>query len=694
MSGSRGGFSVTISAVDAASKQIDAVNARIRAMQAPAERVTKSLGRLSDTTGITALGNGMRSLARESLQVFENIGRIGGPLGAITGVASIAGLAKMTMEFAAMGSQLGFASARTGVAVGQLSSLQGAAKLAGSSAESLTSGMKTLKDNIFEISAGRAAPTTIAAFNQLGITLRDKVTGQLRGAADVLPELADKIAAIKDPTMQATFATMTLGGAGEDLLPFLRRGAAGIAEYNAKAVSYGSLSKAGADAANELRERQAELGLATEGLSLSIGEKLAPVLGPMLTDLAGFIRDNREMVSNDIAKWAGDYGAAIKGVAGAIKSASGNWIDWNKALEVGIPLLMAQAIPGVTKLEGVLAKLALIQVPAWLGALLGIGTAGVWTGAAVGAATYGGYKGAVKSGTSIAQAAEVGLTPLMLDDRGMAMGYKDAAGRTYSNEDADRIANRRTFSGEHWEPPAAEQEKFVPLGTKIWEGAKSLFGGGKAAPAKNQADPKQLHDYFRSQGWSEPQVAGILASYQGESAMNAANVGDKDKSGVYQAGGLAMLRDARRSQFAAMHNGRDVTTATPLEQAEFTQWELTHTEKAAGDHLRAATTARQAGEIVSKEYERPQDVSGNAALRGKYAEIWQQKFSGDPANIQGGSGTAGPVAATTTTVKGSADLRVKIEGPAGMPTRTSATTSGDLFNGAPKIETAMAGVGP
>lgn len=639
MSGSRGGFSVTISAVDAASKQIDAVNARIRAMQAPAERVTKSLGRLSDTTGITALGNGMRSLARESLQVFENIGRIGGPLGAITGVASIAGLAKMTMEFAAMGSQLGFASARTGVAVGQLSSLQGAAKLAGSSAESLTSGMKTLKDNIFEISAGRAAPTTIAAFNQLGITLRDKVTGQLRGAADVLPELADKIAAIKDPTMQATFATMTLGGAGEDLLPFLRRGAAGIAEYNAMAIKYGSLSKSGADAANELRERQAELGLATEGLGLAIGEKLAPVLGPMLTDLAGFIRDNREMVATDIAKWAGDYGAAIKGVAGAIKSASGNWIDWNKALEIGIPLLMAQAIPGVTKLEGVLAKLALVQIPVWLGSLLGIGAGGV---AAL-------------------------ATPLLL------------GGDTPSNP----LLNK----------PSTDPGTFGQGGT-VEKWFRGLFGGGKAAPEKNQADPKQLHDYFRSQGWSEPQVAGILASYQGESAMNAANVGDKDKSGVYQAGGLAMLRDARRSQFAAMHNGRDVTTATPLEQAEFTQWELTHTEKAAGDHLRAATTARQAGEIVSKEYERPQDVSGNAALRGKYAEIWQQKFSGDPANIQGGSGTAGPVAATTTTVKGSADLRVKIEGPAGMPTRTSATTSGDLFNGAPKIETAMAGVGP
>ncbi len=168
--------------------------------------------------------------------------------------------------------------------------------------------------------------------------------------------------------------------------------------------------------------------------------------------------------------------------------------------------------------------------------------------------------------------------------------------------------------------------------------------------------------------------------------MDAAAIGDNGASA-----GLGQWRDERRRAFRLMF-GHDVAQGTPLEQAQFTQWELTHTEKAAGDHLRQTTTARAGGVVFSKEYERPKDVGMNAALRGQYADTWQQKFATMPeANIAGGTGTAPTV---DHTVKGAATLKVILGGAVPPGTKTAASTSGDLFQGAPRVETSMAGVGP
>jgi hypothetical protein len=136
-------------------------------------------------------------------------------------------------------------------------------------------------------------------------------------------------------------------------------------------------------------------------------------------------------------------------------------------------------------------------------------------------------------------------------------------------------------------------------------------------PPPSQADPAQLMAYFRSQGWTEEQAAGILANFKGESNFNAAAVGDRGASA-----GLGQWRGARRDAFRSIY-GHDVSQGTPIEQAQFTQWELTHTEKAAGDALRATSNRADAARVVSRRYERPgtteADRAMNANLRAQYA---------------------------------------------------------------------------
>jgi hypothetical protein len=62
--------------------------------------------------------------------------------------------------------------------------------------------------------------------------------------------------------------------------------------------------------------QQHALGLATEGLTNAIGEALAPVLSPLLHDMAEWIADNRAWIATDIAKAVGGFAGDVRYLAG------------------------------------------------------------------------------------------------------------------------------------------------------------------------------------------------------------------------------------------------------------------------------------------------------------------------------------------------------------------------------------------
>ena len=82
--------------------------------------------------------------------------------------------------------------------------------------------------------------------------------------------------------------------------------------------------------------------------------------------------------------------------------------------------------------------------------------------------------------------------------------------------------------------------------------------------------------------------------------------------------GLAQWEGPRQRDFAAWA-GHDIRGSSFAEQLRFVQYELTHSEAAAGRALRGATDARSAAEIVTRLYERPADTAGEAARRGDRA---------------------------------------------------------------------------
>ncbi len=377
-----GGYSITISAVDRVSGTIDAVNRKFAKFSAPVNRLQASVAKFGQVSGLNRVGKAFGDISHAAGEAFQKVGQIVAPLGAISGAASVAGMYRLVSAWSEFGSKLGNSAQRIGISADSLQSLQGAARLAGSSAGSLTSGMQTLGQTMYDAIGGRA-PEAAVMFRTLGVAFSDGA-GHARSVTAVLPELADKIAALKDPYAQAQAATALFGGAAEDLLPFLRRGARGIAEYQEASRKYGHTTEAGVAAANQFRVAQASLGLSVEGLGNRIAERLAPVISPMLMQLADWIATSPKVQQgvDALATGAQSLGEWLKSIdwaavgAGAqhFADAAQGVVDkvggWQPAIELFLGFMAARWALGAvapflslgSAIGGVGVKLALLAL--------------------------------------------------------------------------------------------------------------------------------------------------------------------------------------------------------------------------------------------------------------------------------------------------------------------------------------------
>lgn len=406
------GFSVTISATDNVTKTIDQINRKMQGMVAPWQRLGGAISKLADNTGVTRMARAVGDLGYSAVNAARSVGNIVAPLGVITSAASVAGVYRMVTAWAEWGSKLGNTAQRIGISVEALGRYRGAAQLAGSSADALSNGLQALGQNVFDAIGGRNAGAVVM-FQTLGIAF-ETADKRARSLTELLPEIADKIAAVKDPYVQARIATELFGASADELLPFLRRGSLGIREYEQAAERYGVTNQRAVEAANQLREAQARLSLATTGLSNSIAEQLAPVLAPLITQMADWIARNRDWIATGIAQnvkefatWinAVDWQAVGKGLSDAATTAN-NVVQaiggWQTAL-TGIFVLM-----GARFALGILAPFAQL--------LLGIGRVtaaltlmGVEAVKARTAATAAAAAGASSGGAGVAGAAGAGV---------------------------------------------------------------------------------------------------------------------------------------------------------------------------------------------------------------------------------------------------------------------------------------------
>lgn len=162
-----------------------------------------------------------------------------------------------------------------------------------------------------------------------------------------------------------------------------------------------------------------------------------------------------------------------------------------------------------------------------------------------------------------------------------------------------------------------EQTKWLrvqtPSGIKGWVAAAFVALGG---PKKPRVDRMFIIKGVQDLGWNVYAGYGIASNAYQESSFDPDAVGDGGK-----AYGLFQWHGDRQTMFRELF-GKPIQESTAADQLKFLHWELCNTERKAGDALRAAKTAYEAGAMFSKLYERPKAVEAEAANRGKRAQEW------------------------------------------------------------------------
>jgi Phage tail lysozyme len=288
----------------------------------------------------------------------------------------------------------------------------------------------------------------------------------------------------------------------------------------------------------------------------AIGVRILTSLMPQLDRFADWLAKNQDKIE----EWANRVARAIE-----------DFVKWaNEAAE------------SVGGWKNVLMALVAIKVLTMVSPLISLAGALVQVGTALGAIGGASGTGALAVLGKLARVGGVGAA------LGLHSGELNAG-------EADELAKRRALG----------DADFAKRG--IGPDGKPLAPGGGAQ--------SQVIDSMMAKGWTREQAVGIAANLKRESNFNPAAVGDSGK-----AIGVAQWHPDRQANFKAQY-GKDLKGSTLEEQLAFIDHELRKgTEKPAGERLKSAESAKDAAEIMSRYYERPQDREGEASRRGVLAQ--------------------------------------------------------------------------
>ncbi|MGZ6838563.1 MAG: hypothetical protein ACXVGE_22090 [Blastococcus sp.] len=155
----------------------------------------------------------------------------------------------------------------------------------------------------------------------LGFAYKD-AHGKVLPMAELLPKLADKFKTLPDGAEKTALAIKLFGKQGTELLPFLNKGSAGIAELEKESDRLGhTLSGRDLDAIKQNAAAHKQLHAAVEGLQIQVGRLLLPVLAKFAAFSASVLVPILASVTNFIStKVSPAFSAFIQGLEGSKKA--------------------------------------------------------------------------------------------------------------------------------------------------------------------------------------------------------------------------------------------------------------------------------------------------------------------------------------------------------------------------------------
>ena len=288
---------------------------------------------------------------------------------ASAGTAILAPILAATRAYASLGDQIDKTSARTGASAQFLSELGFAAEQNGSNLATVEKGFKGLQTSVLGLERGLS--TQVDLFGRLGLSVQDFKN---LNAEQQFELVADRLAAIEQPTTRAAIATGLLGRAGQQLGPLLAQGVAGIAALRQEARDLNiTLSQADATKAAELTDAMNRVRRSVQGVVLNVGQALAPILTDIFNRFAKAAAAVSRFVEANQGVIVGIAGAAAAAVAaGTAIAGLGTALVAVGSAAIALPPILSAAFATFSAVAG--GALAVITSPLTL--TIGLLTAG------------------------------------------------------------------------------------------------------------------------------------------------------------------------------------------------------------------------------------------------------------------------------------------------------------------------------
>lgn len=297
-------------------KAVDRVTAPLRGIFGKVKAASAGISGALDRTGLPIFANSLKGVGGAVAGVGKAVDSSAKRLLALGATLGITGAAlnSFFQGFADATGAIGDTAERTGISRERFQELGFAAKLTGSSAETLGGALQKMQINVGAATAGSKELKEM--FKGLGINIKD-ASGKLKSSDALFDTFVDRISKIKDPSLQAQAAVKIFGKSATELLPLIRGGSAGLKEMSDEARRLGLVISDDA-----VREGEAfgdtldTIHAALSGVGNTIGSALVPQLNKLGTQLIETIVKYRPQIEAFATAFAADLPGNIERITG------------------------------------------------------------------------------------------------------------------------------------------------------------------------------------------------------------------------------------------------------------------------------------------------------------------------------------------------------------------------------------------
>ena len=219
----------------------------------------------------------------------------------------IVDIVKSVPEFAERAMMIGRTASIIGTTAENWQRLAFAAKMTDTSTEGLQGAMQKLNRNMADLTVGKGTLMDIVKFGPPGLGAMIRKT---HDTDEALMLLADAFQKVKDPQIRARMAVAAFGKAGQEMIPFLIKGRAGLEALKRATPNLipDSVIAAGEAFEDNLKRMRANI----DGVKNSILGTLVKAAAPWVEKIADWVAANRELIAQRVTDFIQSMGRGIK----------------------------------------------------------------------------------------------------------------------------------------------------------------------------------------------------------------------------------------------------------------------------------------------------------------------------------------------------------------------------------------------